>query len=92
MDNEITATDGIVRRTVLRASAAVAGALALSGTTVADEDDEEVDEPEGFDVEIVSDHAPFADDVASTFEVTYDDAEDPSSSNWMTHRPCFSAR
>ena len=82
-DNE--SIDDVLRRTVLKASAAAAGALALSGTTAAEEHDEkddhddevEVDEPDGFDVEILQEHASFTDDVAATFEVTYDDADEP---------------
>ncbi|MCU4972074.1 cupin domain-containing protein [Halobacteria archaeon AArc-m2/3/4] len=88
MTTETEPIDGILRRTVLKASAAAAGALTLSGTTAADEDDEEddydenddeveVDEPDGFDVEVIAEHAPFADEVAATFEVTYDDADEP---------------
>ncbi|ELZ00305.1 cupin [Natrialba chahannaoensis JCM 10990] len=77
--------EGILRRTVLKASAATAGALALSGTAAGDEHDDEddetdeeveVDEPDGFEVEILQEHASFTDDVAATFEVTYDDADE----------------
>lgn len=75
--------NGILRRMVLKASAVAAGALAVSTPAIADEhtdedakDESEVDKPEGFDVEVITEHAPFADDVAATFEVTYPDAED----------------
>lgn len=84
MTNRTTPVDGILRRTVLKASAVAAGAFALSGSATADDHDEEnddaeaeVDEPDGFEVEVIAEHAPFADDVAATFEVTYDDAEEP---------------
>jgi quercetin dioxygenase-like cupin family protein len=40
------------------------------------DDEVDVDEPEGFEVELVTEHAPFADDVASTFEVAYADTDE----------------
>ncbi|SEH15993.1 Cupin domain protein [Natronorubrum sediminis] len=86
MTTKLTPKGGILRRTVLKASAVAAGAVALSGTTAGDEhdvdDDEndeaaEVDEPDGFEVEIIQEHASFADSVAAAFEVTYDDVDEP---------------
>ena len=87
MSENSTPVGGVLRRTILKASAATAGALAVSTTATADEHDDtvnadddtenDVDEPDGFDVEIVEDHAPFVDDVATTFEITYPDADEP---------------
>ena len=86
MPNRPAPIDGVLRRTVLKASAIGTGALALSGSTTASTDEEdddysdeeaEVDEPEGFEVELIAEHASFADGVAATFEVAYDDAEEP---------------
>ncbi|TYL36801.1 cupin [Natronococcus pandeyae] len=81
---------GVLRRTVLKAGAVAAGALAVSTPATADEhnDEEEedddydeeadVDEPDGFEVEVIAEHASFPDDVAATFEITYpDDDEEP---------------
>ena len=89
MSNHTKPINGILRRTILKASAVAGGVLAVSTPAVADEhttedddteaDENEVDEPEGFDVEVVTEHAPFADNVAATFEVTYPDAEDDES-------------
>ncbi|MFP8958001.1 cupin domain-containing protein [Natrialbaceae archaeon A-CW3] len=88
MTTDTEPTDGILRRTVLNASAAAAGVLALSGTTAADEDDEEddyndendddpeVDEPEGFSVDIVAEHASFPDDVSALFTLEWADDEE----------------
>jgi quercetin dioxygenase-like cupin family protein len=87
MTTKTDSIDGVLRRTVLKASAAT-GAFALSGCVTAggdednadDADDGEtndVDEPEGFEVEVIAEHASFADDVAATFEVTYEDADEP---------------
>ncbi|AGB37151.1 cupin domain-containing protein [Natronococcus occultus] len=70
------------RRTVLKAGAAASGAIALSASATADDEDEtDVDEPDGFEVTVVAEHAPFPDEVAATFDVTYDDAEDPITVN-----------
>jgi quercetin dioxygenase-like cupin family protein len=97
-----TPTDGVLRRTVLKASAVTAGTLGLIGTATGDEhdddehgdhdhddeaheeaedeenDDEEsaVDEPDGFAVNILAEHSPFADDVAARFCVDYADNGD----------------
>lgn len=90
MTGNIESIDDVLRRTVLKTSAGAAGALALSGSVTADDHDDEeddyddqndeeveVDEPDGFEVEIIQEHASFTDGVAATFEVTYDDADEP---------------
>lgn len=83
MSTQTKPPTGLLRRTVLKATAFAASALVVSTPAVADEHNNgepegqaDVDEPEGFDVEVVTEHAPFADDVAATFEVTHPDAED----------------
>lgn len=75
--------DGLPRRTILKASALGAGALAASGGAGASQDEEtttdqettesgaEIDEPDGFDVEILAKHAPFPDEVAATFSLEF---------------------
>lgn len=82
---------GLLRRTVLKASAVAVSAVSAVGTTAADshaggEDgtddvegaDEAVDEPDGFEVEILAPHAPFPDDVGATFGLEFaDDEGDP---------------
>jgi quercetin dioxygenase-like cupin family protein len=78
---------GVLCRTVLKASALTAGALAVSTPATADdhddkaEDDEnggtDIDEPDGFEVEVVAEHSPFVDDVAAAFEVAHANGEDP---------------
>ena len=77
------ATESVLRRTVLKASAVAAGVVATSvPATASDHEDEaedeeaDVDEPDGFEVEVIAEHAPFADDVAATFEITYQDDAD----------------
>lgn len=79
---ESTSTDSLPRRTVLRAAAATAGALAVSGpaaarvTSTPDDRTEAavpVDEPAGFEAEVLAGHAGFPDEVAASFRVTYDD-------------------
>lgn len=73
------ADGGVRRRTVLKAGVTAAGAFAVSGSASAadDTDDEtsDVDEPDGFEVTVLGEHAPFTDDVAATFELTYADGE-----------------
>ncbi|MEM4781829.1 MAG: hypothetical protein QXG03_09755 [Halalkalicoccus sp.] len=91
MKDGITTTDGVSRRRLLKVGAVGAGALSLGSTTAAasDHDDEkaddhdengngngEVDEPEGFEVEILVEHTPFRDDVAARFCVDYADTDD----------------
>jgi quercetin dioxygenase-like cupin family protein len=95
-------TDGVLRRTVVKAGALGMGAVGLIGTATGSEDDDgydddeeepeeddevaevededeepEVDEPEGFEVEILAEHSPFRDDVAARFCIDYaDDGEE----------------
>ncbi len=94
MSTERTAVDGVWRRTILKASAVAAGALALSPPVIAtakdenDEDDErdvyedngDVDEPHGFEVELFTGHSPFPDELAVTFSHTFAgiDHDDPA--------------
>ncbi len=84
MTNEPKQIDDPSRRTVLKASAVGAGALAASGTATAqddnddddavDENDEnDVDEPDGFEVEVVGEHATFPDEVGATFALMFGD-------------------
>lgn len=40
------------------------------------EQDAEIDEPEGFDVEILAEHAPFPDELAATFSLTFTETGD----------------
>lgn len=66
------------RRAVLNASAVAAGVLvSIGSTTAADSTAEtsgnDVDEPEGFRVDVLSGHATFPDDVAAKFRVKYDE-------------------
>lgn len=72
--------DGVSRRTVLRAGAATAGALAVSASAVATDEDEDVpdsiDAPDGFEVEVFAEHAPFGDDVAATVDLPFVDEDD----------------
>ena len=100
MTDETEPIAGVLRRTVLRASAVAVGTLGTLGTAAADdhggtggdnegngngtdedEDDdggetaEAVDEPDGFEVEILAPHAPFVDDVAA--ELTLEFADGP---------------
>lgn len=74
--------DGVSRRTLLKASTVGAGMLAASGTATARNDrqtedegdagqESQVDEPDGFDVEILAEHAPFPDEVATTFSLRF---------------------
>lgn len=80
-------TDGVPRRTVLKASAVGVGALATSATATARDDDapaenddendatdeNDVDEPDGFEVEVVGEHATFPDEVGATFALMFGD-------------------
>lgn len=106
MTDETEPITGVLRRTVLKASAVAVGAVGTIGPTVADshengddaddgdgtddgkdesesetenEDDDDVDEavdePDGFEVEILAPHAPFPDDVAATFDLEFADVE-----------------
>lgn len=82
MTNDRKRIDGISRRTLLKAGTVGAGALAMSGAATAsddhenrdeDNDDQEtrIDEPEGFEVEILQGHAPFPDELAATFSLAF---------------------
>lgn len=82
MTNKLKQIDGVSRRTLLKTGALGAGALAVSGTATAsgneeggDDDDCDqdagVDEPDGFEVEILAAHAPFPDELAATFSLTF---------------------
>ena len=104
MTDETEPIAGVLRRTVLRASAVAVGTLGTLGTAAADdhggtggdngdngsgangngtdegEDDggetaEVVDEPDGFEVEILAPHAPFVDDVAAELTLEFADSE-----------------
>lgn len=71
---------------LLKAGTVGAGALAMSGTAAAggdeyedddrDEGDSQVDEPSGFDVEILAGHAPFPDELAATFSLAFTETGD----------------
>ena len=75
-------TDGVLRRTVLKASAVTVGALGLSVPVAArssgDDDLFEagpapaVDSPDGFSVQILAGPASFPDDVSAKFRMKYD--------------------
>lgn len=79
MTNSPKQIDGVSRRALLKAGSVGAGALAMSGAATAsgdeapqDEDsDGQVDEPDGFEVEILQGHAPFPDELATTFSLTF---------------------
>ncbi|WP_254537539.1 cupin domain-containing protein [Halomarina litorea] len=85
-DETTTATEsvgGVLRRTVLKTSAVVVGALMLNapvaaGQSRSDDDSattDEVDEPEGFSVEVLAPHATFPDSVAAGFVVDYEGSD-----------------
>lgn len=89
MTDETEPIAGVLRRTVLRASAVAVGTLGTLGTAAADdhggtdegEDDggetaEAVDEPDGFEVEILAPHAPFVDDVAAELTLEFADGHE----------------
>ncbi|MFC7044458.1 cupin domain-containing protein [Halobacteriaceae archaeon GCM10025711] len=77
-------TDGVLRRTVLKASAVAVAALGMSVPVTArrtEHDDEptaesEPDSPEGFNVELLAGHATFPDEVTATFRMQYDGGGD----------------
>ncbi len=79
MTNDPKQIDGMSRRTLLKAGTVGASALATGGVASAssdeanrDEDsDGEIDEPEGFEVEIIQGHAPFPDELAATFSLAF---------------------
>lgn len=71
---------GVLRRTVLKASALTVAALGTSVPVVAHPmdhdgepgDEREVDSPVGFYVEVLAGHSTFPDEVAAKFRMTYD--------------------
>ena len=81
MTDDTNPLDGILRRTVMKASTVGAGALAASGTATARNDNDDdaatdennVDEPDGFEVEVVGEYATFPDEVGATFALMFDD-------------------
>lgn len=106
MTDETEPITGVLRRTVLKASAVAVGTLGTIGPTAADghggtegdsgddgggvdesgpdesepddgdSEDEAVDEPDGFEVEILAPHAPFPDDVAAEFSLEFADGHE----------------
>lgn len=73
MTTDITTTDGILRRTVLKTGAAV-GALGLFAPTASatpSTGTQTVDSPDGFGVEVLSGHATFTDNVGAKFRMKY---------------------
>lgn len=97
MADETTPTNGVLRRTILKASALGVGAFGMITPTIAHEgggdeggentddgneengygnDDPEVDEPDGFEVEILAPHAPFPDELAAKFCLEFADEHD----------------
>jgi|AntRauMinimDraft_4_1070384.scaffolds.fasta_scaffold01357_8 quercetin dioxygenase-like cupin family protein len=80
-----TQTDGVSRRTLLKAGTAGAGTLALGGTATASDnetiengDEQDTRGPEGFETEVVAPHATFPDDVSAAFGVAYEEGADDS--------------
>lgn len=76
MSTSTRPTSGVMRRTVLKAGAAAMVALGAVTPASAHErggstDADEVDSPEGFDVEILSAHATFTDHVSASFRTEY---------------------
>lgn len=79
MTEKLEQVDGVSRRTVLKTGALGAGALATSGVATANGDETgdddsrggQVDEPEGFEVEILQAHAPFPDELAMGFSLAF---------------------
>ncbi|WP_255516683.1 cupin domain-containing protein [Haloferax sp. KTX1] len=75
--------DGVLRRTVLKASAATVAALGMSVPVAADpidhngesKADRDVDSPAGFTVDLLAGHATFPDEVAATFRLKYEDGD-----------------
>lgn len=61
--------DSVSRRTVLKTGTAAVGTAAFGATAAAGSED--VDEPDGFDVEILGGHAPFPDDLAAQFRLKF---------------------
>ena len=90
MSTDTTPSDSVLRRTVLKVTAVTAGTLGLitpasaseyTGDDYQDEEGEEapvdesnVDEPVGFEAEMIAPYAPFPDNMSMTFTLTF--AED----------------
>lgn len=75
MGTDTNGASGILHRTIPKAGAAGTGTFAVSGSTSAagdaDGETSDVGEPHGFEVTVLGEHAPFAENVAATFELTY---------------------
>ncbi len=72
---------GVGRRPLLKALGAGAALSAGSGAATAQDDDDDgdqVDQPEGFEAEVVAPHATFPDDVAAAFGVAHEDGAEES--------------
>lgn len=82
---ELNPADGVLRRTVLKATAVAVGVLGTSVPVSAagpeDEPGVEVDSPEGFDVEVLARHATFPDEVAARFRIKYAESDNVINSN-----------
>lgn len=87
-------TDGVLRRTVLKAGAVTIGALGMIGPAAGSirgsgsldpganaSASEAVDSSEEFRVELLAGHARFPDDVAARFRINYDDGDGAIVSN-----------
>ena len=85
MTNNPKQGDGVSRRMLLKAGTVGAGALAMSGDATAsdngttqDDNDQNIQGPEGFETEVVAPHATFPDNVAAAFGVAYEEGADDS--------------
>lgn len=89
MSDKTSLTDGISRRTALQTGAIGLGAVGLTGTGTANEDESDdvgagndyedgpdIDEPDGFEVEVVGEHATFPDEVGTTFALMFAEGDD----------------
>jgi quercetin dioxygenase-like cupin family protein len=76
MPNELTQTDSLSRRTVVKAGGVGLAALGLFTPAVAARplppETRDVDSPSGFGVEVLNAHASFPDDVSAVFRMKYD--------------------
>ncbi|RQG96471.1 twin-arginine translocation signal domain-containing protein [Natrarchaeobius chitinivorans] len=86
MKNEINPSGRVSRRTVLKTSAVGAATVGMAAPVTGDEstDDETatteeeengpaVDEPDGWEMEMLAPHAPFPDELAASFRLEYAD-------------------
>jgi len=97
MTDETSVTNGISRRTALQAGAAGLGALGLTGTTTAHDDENDdgetdsngdendVDKPDGFEVEVVGGHATFPDEVGATFALMFAEGDHDGGGTMGSH-------